>query len=362
MSVVVVGLNHRTAPVEVRERFAFAEPDIPAALERLRASGLVAEAVILSTCNRVELYAATDRDAGATLAELKKFLLQARGGAGSESVHFYALSEPDSLEHLFRVVCGLDSMVLGETEIAGQAKKAYDLALKARATGRRLNLAFQRAFSVAKQVRTETNIQRGSVSVASVAVDLAERIFDTLARCTVMILGAGDTGEKAARALCSRGARELLVTNRSPERAAALAAELGGLAVPFESWSDQLARVDILICSTSAPGYVLDRAGLEPLLGRRRGRSLLLIDLAVPRDIDPSVNLLEGVFLYDIDDLQTIAAEALRQRQEELARCEAIIRERARGLLEGCGLPPGSEAMTVPAGESQPAASSPGAG
>lgn len=334
MSVVVVGLSHRTAPVEVRERLAFADADIPPALASLRASGLVAEAVILSTCNRVELYAATDQDPAAALAGLRRFLLDSRRCGAPLTTELYGLCEPHSLEHLFRVVSGLDSMVLGETEIAGQAKKAYDLALRARATGRRLNRAFQRAFNVAKQIRTETNIQRGSVSVASVAVDLAGRIFETLERSTVMILGAGDTGEKAAKALLSRGARGLVVTNRSFERAAALAAELGGRAVPFDDWSAEFAQVDILISSTAAPGYVLDRARLEPLLPLRRGQPVLLIDLAVPRDIDPAVNLLEGVFLYDIDDLQSIADDALRQRQEEIARCEQIIRERVRGLLE----------------------------
>ncbi len=340
MSVVVVGLSHRTAPVEVREGLAFADAELPDALARVRARGLAAEAVILSTCNRVELYAAVDGDPQAALAGLRRFLLEDRRYARPLPPEFYSLTEPQSLEHLFRVVCGLDSMVLGETEIAGQAKKAYEAARRAGATGRRLNRAFQRAFSVAKQVRTETQIQRGSVSVASVAVDLAERIFESLTRATVMILGAGDTGEKAAKALLSRGARALMVTNRSFERAAALAAELGGRAVPFDDWSAEFARVDILISSTAAPGYVLDRARLEPLLPARRGRPLLLIDLAVPRDIDPAVNLLDGVFLYDIDDLQSIAEDALRQRQADIARCEHIIRERVHGLLEAAPSPP----------------------
>lgn len=333
MPVVVLGLSHRTAPVEVRERLAFADADVPAALAQLRAAGALTEAVILSTCNRVEVYAATDGDPAAALAALREFLRTNRHYPGTLGAELYALQEPQSLEHLFRVVSGLDSMVLGETEIAGQAKKAYDLALRAGATGRQLNRAFQRAFNVAKQLRSETQIQRGSVSVASVAVDLAERIFATLTRCTVMILGAGDTGEKAAKALRSRGPPRLVVANRSFERAAALAAELGGRAVPIEDWPRELAAVDILISSTAASGYVLDRTRLEPALVLRHGRPLLLMDLAVPRDIDPAVNLLEGVFLYDIDDLQGIAEEALRQRQVEIARCESIIRDRVRGLL-----------------------------
>ena len=334
MPVVVVGLSHRTAPVEIRERLAFPEAGVPPALEQLRASGLASEAVIVSTCNRVEIYAATEQDPAAAEAALRQFLLDFHGFREPLRDEIYTHAEPRSLEHLFRVVSGLDSMVLGETEIAGQVKKAYDLALQSRATGRRLNKAFQRAFNVAKQIRTETNIQRGSVSVASVAVDLACQIFETLARSTVMILGAGDTGEKAAKALLSRGAQGLVVTNRSFDRAAALAAELGGRAVPFDDWSAEFAGVNVVISSTSAPGYVLDRARLEPLLPLRQGQPVLLIDIAVPRDIDPAVNLLEGVYLYDIDDLQAIASDAMRQRQEEITRCEQIIRERVRGLLE----------------------------
>ncbi len=333
MPVVVVGLSHRTAPVEIRERMAFSEAVIPEVLRKLREERLAEEAVIVSTCNRVELYAATEQEPAEAAARLRRYLLGSRGVEEPLNSEVYAHGEPHSLEHLFKVVSGLDSMVLGETEILGQVKKAYDLALQCQATGRRLNKAFQRAFNVAKHIRTETNIQRGSVSVASVAVDLAEKIFDTLTRCTVLIIGAGDTGEKAAKALLSRGASGIVVTNRSFEKAATLAAELGGRAVPFDDWSAEFAKVDIIISSTSAPGYVVDRARLEKWLPLRRGQPVLLVDIAVPRDIDPAVNTLDGVFLYDIDDLQTIASGAMRQREEEVARCEAIIRERVRGLL-----------------------------
>lgn len=333
MPVVVVGLSHRTAPVEIRERLAFAEPAIPPALARLRSDGLAQEAVIVSTCNRVEVYAVTEQEPAAATAAIRQFLFDTHAFREPLTNEVYAHSEPHSLEHLFKVVSGLDSMVLGETEILGQVKKAYDLALQCQATGRRLNKAFQRAFNVAKHIRTETGIQRGTVSVASVAVDLAGKIFETLTRSTVLIIGAGDTGEKAAKALLSRGAKGIVVTNRSFERAAALATELGGRAVPFDDWSAEFAGVDIIISSTAAPGYVIDPARLAPLLPLRRGQPVLLIDIAVPRDIDPAVNRLEGVFLYDIDDLQAIASDAMRQRQEEIARCETIIRERVQGLL-----------------------------
>jgi glutamyl-tRNA reductase len=224
-------------------------------------------------------------------------------------------------------------MVLGETEILGQLKKAYDLALQTGHTGGRLNKAFQRAFNVAKHIRTETNIQRGSVSVGSVAVELAEKIFSRLSDRDVMIIGAGDTSEKTARALLSRGARSILVSNRSHDKAVALANELGGRAVPFDNWADEFANLDIIISSTSAPHYILNRVKLEPLMKLRRNRPLLLIDIAVPRDIEPEVNFLADVYLYNMDDLQTIADDYLKQRKEEVARCEQIIREKAEPLL-----------------------------
>jgi glutamyl-tRNA reductase len=225
-------------------------------------------------------------------------------------------------------------MVLGETEILGQLKTAYALAQTHQHTGAKLNKAFQRAFNVAKHIRTETNIQRGSVSVASVAVELAEKIFSALDERTVLILGAGETSEKVARALLSRGAKSLIVSNRSPERAEALAGEFGGQTVPFDDWSQTFDRVDIVISSTAAPRPILDRAKLEPLMRSRKNRPLLLVDIAVPRDIDPAVNFLGNVYLYNIDDLQAIADDYLKLRKEEIARCEQIIAEKARALLE----------------------------
>jgi len=348
MPIVVIGLSHHTSPVEMRERFAFADAAIPGVLQRLRDSGLAEEAVILSTCNRVELYAAlpaADRDA---LSSLRRFLLEVREYRQPVDNEIYALNEPHSVEHLFKVACGIDSMVLGETEILGQLKKAYDLALQNRHTGSRLNRAFQRAFNVAKQIRTETSIQRGSVSIGSVAVELAEKIFQSLSDRQVMVIGAGDTSEKTARALLSRGAHSILVSNRSHERAVALARELDGRAVHFDEWAAEFEKIDIVISSTAAPHYVLDRPRLEPLMKRRRNRALLLIDIAVPRDIDPAVNFLENVYLYNIDDLQAIADDYLQQRREEIARCEAVIREKA-GLLLNSGQPTQFEAGSRPA-------------
>jgi glutamyl-tRNA reductase len=338
--LLLLGLSHNSAPVAVRERFAFADAQVPTALRSLRDSGVAEEAVILSTCNRVEIYAVSQLEPPRAFAALRDFLITCRDYRDPLTNEIYGLSEPHSLYHLFKVACGLDSMVLGETEILGQLKKAYHLALQNGHTGSRLNKAFQRAFNVAKHIRTQTNIQRGSVSVGSVAVELAEKIFSRLGDREVMILGAGDTGEKTARALLSRGARSILVANRSHDKAVALAGELGGRAVPFEDWSGALASVDILITSTSAPHHILDRPSLNSLMKLRRHRPLLLIDLGVPRNIEPEVNFLEDVYLYNIDDLQTIADDYLRQRREEITRCEQIIRERAEALLGHLSSPP----------------------
>jgi glutamyl-tRNA reductase len=352
MSVVVIGLSHRTSPVELRERFAFAESKIPEALKKLRDSGVAGEAVILSTCNRVEIYTATPLEPAKAFAELKQFLswwgetageplAEHDSGSRGRSPHqnesgeeFYALAEPQSLQHLFKVACGLDSMVLGETEILGQLKEAYALAHRHQHTGARLNKAFQRAFNVAKHIRTHTNIQRGSVSVASVAVELARKIFSSLAGREALVIGAGDMSGKVARALLSRGAKSIIVASRSFERAEILAKELGGRAVPFDNWADEFGKIDIAISSTSAPHHILDRAKLESLMKLRKNRPLLLIDIAVPRDIAPEVNFLENVYLYNIDDLQAIADDSLKQRKEEIIRCEQIIAEKVKPLLE----------------------------
>ncbi len=333
MSLLLIGLNHRTAPVTLREQFAVAETRVPDMLALLRREGIAEEAVILSTCNRVEVYVATSAEPRRAFDELVAFLMHCAGYRDPLTDEIYKLAEPQSLEHLFKVACGLDSMVLGETEVLGQLKKAYDLALQHHHTGRILNKAFQKAFHVAKHIRTQTNIQRGSISVASVAVELAEKIFSSLDDRHVMVIGAGDTSEKAARALLSRGARSLLVTNRSYDRAVALATDLGGRAVRFEDWAGEFEKIDIAISSTAAPHYILDRARLAPLLKLRNQRPLLLIDIAVPRDIEPEVNFLDDVYLYNIDDLQAIADDYLKQRQAEVARCEEIIREKAQALM-----------------------------
>ena len=339
MAILVIGLSHRSSPVALRERFAFAEARVAAALQLLRDSSGFGEAVILSTCNRVEIYAATALEPLPAFAALEEFLFTFHEYHEPLTDELYRLREPQSIQHLFKVACGLDSMVLGETEILGQLKRAYQLALEHGHTAGRLNKAFQRAFNVAKHIRTTTHIQRGSVSVGSVSVELAEKIFNSLTGRDVLIIGAGDTSEKSARALVSRGARSIIVANRTYEKAVGLAKELGGRAVHFEELKQEMAAVDIAISSTAAPHYILDRAKIEPVMKLRRGRPLLLIDIAVPRDIEPEVNLMENVYLYNIDDLKAIADGYLKQRQEEIVRCEKIIATKAAALLDERGTP-----------------------
>ncbi|MBL9136637.1 MAG: glutamyl-tRNA reductase [Verrucomicrobiales bacterium] len=344
MHVFCIGLSHRTAPVELRERFAVGADALPDALSQLRGAGLAGEAVWLSTCNRVELYAVGGPNTGEAL---RRHVLERTGSAVTPpDGALYLYSEPHSIEHLFRVASGLDSMVLGETEILGQLKKAYETARQHGHTGPRLNKAFQRAFNVAKQIRSETNIQRGGISVASVSVELAEKIFETVENREVVVIGAGDTGEKVARALISRGVRQVLISNRSPEKAELLATSLGERARPIGDWMEAARHADVLISSTSSPGFVLDAAQAERLMHARQRRPLLLIDLAVPRDIDPTVIQLSDVYLFNVDDLQAIAEAHRRQRESEVARCEEMIRSKAAALLVGA---PGSRGDVGPA-------------
>lgn len=322
MEIVCLGLSHHTAPVEIREKFAVPDSEVaPSAVELAHQPGLD-EAVIVSTCNRVEFYAAGE-NAQEAFAALGRYVTAKVGEAGSEA--FFRHASRRSIEHLFRVVSGLDSMILGETEILGQVKKAYLAAQEAGATGRHLNKLFQRAFNVAKEIRTNTNITRGSISVGSVAVELAEKIFGRLAHCHVMILGAGETSELTAGALQARGVKAIFVANRSYERAAQLATRMGGKALHFEEWARDFHDVDILIGSTAAPHPVVTVQKLAPLMRTRPDRPLFCIDLAVPRDFQPEVNNLEGVYLYDIDSLQQIADHSMTVRRQEVAVCEHLI-------------------------------------
>jgi glutamyl-tRNA reductase len=332
MDVLCFGLSHKTAPVEVRERFAVGDLHLGEAAAQLAHAPGIGEAVIVSTCNRVEYYVAAEERTRGMQSVVDA--VHARSGAEPPGGAFVGLHGMESVRHLFRVASGLESMVLGETEILGQVKKAYQAAQEAGATSRTLNKLFQRAFNVAKEVRTRTSITRGAVSVGSVAVELAEKIFGNLATCHVMVLGAGETAEMTAKALQSRGAKAIFVSNRTYERASALAQMLGGRAIHFEEWEKEFDNLDIIVGSTGAPHAVVTTAKLVPLMRRRPDRPLFCIDLAVPRDFEPAVNEIEGVYLYDIDALQGIAEQGMEVRRQELSRCEEMIERHVREFCE----------------------------
>ncbi|MGL5019938.1 MAG: glutamyl-tRNA reductase [Luteolibacter sp.] len=324
MELLCLGLNHRTAPVEVRERFAVGITKLGEASSELVALAEASEGVVISTCNRTEFYlAAADAQTAFELIETRlaeKICLDS-----SVAAHFYRKEKNEAAKHLCRVVSGLDSMMLGETEIFGQVKQAYGSALEAGATGSILNKVFQRAFGIGKKVRTETSIQEGSTSVGNVAVDLAEKIFGHLKNSEVMILGAGEMSRITAQSLVSRGAKSIFVANRSYDRALELATEMGGSAVRFDDWQSVLTRVDVVISSTGAPHAIVQRADVEQARRARKYRPLFFIDIAVPRDIDPSVGEIEEVYLYDIDTLEQLAEEARGRRQLQIEQCERII-------------------------------------
>src|SRR5262249_38207047 len=319
MNLFCVGLSHHNADLETRESFAgHAETD-----RVLRSCGCN-EALLLSTCNRVEVYGAAENFIPTD--QIARCLARTHTvGVEGHVENFYRYEAADCVRHLFRVASGLDSMVVGETEILGQTKKAYEAARASGAAGRYLHRLFQRAFRVAKQVRTHTDIARGAVSIGSVAVDLAQKIFGDLGNCKVLALGAGETSEKTARALVSRGVSELRVSNRSGERAENLAQLTAARVVPFERWIDECREIDILITSTSADVALVGRDQLAPMLRARIDRPLFIIDIAVPRNVDADVNALDGVYLYDIDSLQSTADQSLAMRREQIDAAEQII-------------------------------------
>jgi glutamyl-tRNA reductase len=328
--LICLGLNYRATPVELRERLAFPEQKVPESVHEIRALDGFEESVVISTCNRVELYATHDLVSARAGHDTLRDYLAAHFQLHTEQVEslsFYRLASADTARHLFRVVSGLDSMVLGETEIFGQVKDAYQLALNAKTTSRTLNKLFQQAFQVGKLIRNETAIQKGSTSVGSVAVDLAGKIFGELRDCRVMLVGAGEMSRTCAHSLMSRGAQSVIVSNRSYEKAVELAAEMKGRALKFDEWEGALHEVDIIISSTSAPHFVIKPDMITQVMRKRRGHPLFIIDIAVPRDVDPAVNEIEDVYLYDIDALQQIADESRREREKQLALCERLIEE-----------------------------------
>ena len=321
MNLFCVGISHHTANVETRERYAGTGPE-----KALREESGCKEVLMLETCNRVEIYGSSETPV--TTEEILRCLQRSGGAVEVENAGaFYRYDGDACAQHLFRVAAGIDSMVVGETEVLGQVKKAYASARESESAGPLLHRLFQRAFRVAKQVRSSTDITRGAVSVGSVAVDLAVKIFGDLSECSVLILGAGENSERTARALSSRGVTDIRVSNRSLERAEGLARLVRGRAIPFQDWTAQCREIDILISSTAAEEPLLAPDILAPMISGRADRPLFIIDIAVPRDVATEVNEMDGVYLYDIDSLQSIAAQSLAMRRQQIAAGEKIIAE-----------------------------------
>ena len=336
MEIVVVGTNHTAAPVELRERLAFAREQVPSALMALRVEHGLTEAAILSTCNRVEIYARNARSPSSeqALQALSGFLSR-HSRVDSEQLvpHLYRLAEPDSVQHLFRVAGGLDSMVLGETEILHQVKQAYELAHASGATGKALNVLFQKALNAGKAVREQTALGRGGLSVGSVSIELAQKIFGNLRAQQVLLLGAGKIGEATLKRLAERGALKLRVLNRSPERAETLAAHYGAVAGGLDELAQALEEADIVLASTASSQVILSRAQVVAVMPARRHRPLCVIDLGVPRNVDPAVGDLENVYLFNIDDLQGLVDGTHEQRRQAAADGARILDDKAHRFL-----------------------------
>ncbi len=322
MTLTLIGINHKTAPIELRERIAISREELPEATRALSAMPGVVECMIVSTCNRVEILASVEGE-GADLAGFlhRHFALDPTLLAP----HIYRHSDQEAVLHLFRVAASLDSMVVGEPQILGQVKEAFAVAKTSGTIGSQLEHLLQSAFAAAKRVRTQTEIGSSSVSIASVAVELAQQIFGSLHGRTVFLVGAGKMSELAARHLVQQGAGAILVANRTATRARELAEPFNGRVIPFEQLYDAAAEADIIISSTGAPHPIFRREHAQAFLHRRRNRPIFFIDIAVPRDVDPAVNQLEGIFVYDIDDLQQVAVAHIAQRGREADNAETLI-------------------------------------
>jgi len=331
MTLLTYGLNHRTAPLELRERVAFEATNLPGALSDLARQPGVNEALILSTCNRTELYVEVEQGAEETA---RHWLLSHHGLSERRLDEFlYCHAEQDAVRHLFRVATGLDSMVLGEPQILGQVKDAYQIAHQAGTLRGPMERLLQQTFAVAKKVRTDTNIGANPVSVAFTAVRLAERLFVDLSEASVLLIGAGETIELAARHLAESRVRRLIVANRTLENAQVLAQQFSAYAIALADLPRHLAEADIVISSTASPEPVLGRAMVEAAIQIRRRRPMFLVDIAVPRDIDAQVSELEDIFLYTIDDLRQVIDDNLRSRQSAAREAEAVIELQAEHYL-----------------------------
>jgi len=332
MNIIVVGLNHRTAPVEVREKFALSEEKIGEALHRLKKDPLIQEGLILSTCNRVEIYAVvSDTEKGIPI--LQNFFKESSSQEVLLGAALYQYGARDCLRHLFRVASSLDSMILGEPQILGQMKDAFDCAMQNKSTGVILNKVFKKAISVAKRVRTETKVAENTVSISFAAVQLARKIFGNLNQKSVMLIGAGEMAELAARHFLSNGAHPIAIANRSFERALELASEYKGIPVKMEDMVAEMSQSDIVLASSGAPHYIIGPEEVLKVMSARQNRPIFFIDISVPRNIDPAVNQLDNVFLYDIDDLKLSVEANMRLREAERLKAEEIIAEETEQLV-----------------------------
>ncbi len=334
MNIIVVGLSHRTAPVELRERLAVTEARLPEALAQLKRWPGINEGVILSTCNRVELYAVvTDTELG--LESLSEYLVTIAADVSPDQVepHLYRLDGADAVRHLFRVAASLDSMVIGEPQILGQVKEAFDAALAGKSTGVVLNKVVKKAISVGKRVRTETGIAEHAVSVSYAAVELAKKIFQNLAEKTVLLVGAGEMGKLAARHFISAGVRRVLITNRNYDRALDVAKRFHALPIPFNTFLHEMAGADIIVCATAAASFVIGREDVQRAIHARKNRPMFLIDIADPRNIDPAVGTLDNAYLYNIDDLQGHVDLNIEQRLREALKAEEIVRAEVPAMV-----------------------------
>ena len=330
MNFLLTGVNHKSAPVDVRERFAISESRIPEALQRLAQYPGIVEALIISTCNRVEFIARSADGNGDLTGFLADFF---RESPANFQQYLYEYRAKDAVRHVFRVASSLDSMVVGEPQVLGQVKEAYAMARAVGTVNSQLDALFTRAFAVAKRVRNETAVGTSAVSVASVAVDLAKKIFGTLTGRTVYLVGAGKMCELAARHLLAHGAASILVANRTYERAVRLAEKFNGKAMLFEQLYETVDKADIVLTSTGSPHAIFRREHGERFLHKRRNKPMFFIDIAVPRDVDPAINELDGIFLYDIDDLQEVVATNLADRTEEARRAESLVEEEVERFI-----------------------------
>ena len=327
MSIVLVGVNHKSAPVELRELLAFSEEACTEGLHKLVDGEIVREGLIVSTCNRVEVLTETAANRLQESTErITDFLSQSRNLPPELfNKHSYRHTDDQAVRHLFRVASSLDSMVVGEPQVLGQVRRAYSLALEAGTAGRILNRLVHHAFHVAKRVRTETGIAANAVSISYMAVELGKKIFDSLAGHTVLLIGAGEMAELSARHLVNAGVTRVLIANRTEEAARHLAQEFNGEVVNFDQLSTHLADADIVICSTGAPEYVVTASMARTALERRRNRPAFFIDISVPRNVEPAIGKFPNFFVFDIDDLESVISSNIREREREAERAELIV-------------------------------------